>query len=289
MVAATAACTALFGLKFWAFVVGAAPLDPELEAFWGRLGFRRRPGLRPDRNRADRHAEPSAARDHGARSASRSPASRCRSPRTARSWCAARTSRAATSTRRRRRARRSRTAGSTPATSASSTRKGQLHIRGRKKEMIVTPEGLNVFPEDVERALNDAAGRDGIGGRRRAVPGSTAERVQAVLVARPGRGRRRDRPRRERHAAAIIRRSAPRRVWPDGELPRTEGTRKLKRRELRQWLSRPTVGRRSAIGGSRSRRRGRSPPSWSASHPAARSRRRRRSTSSGSARSNASS
>ena len=29
----------LFGLKFWAFVVGAAPLDPALEAFWGRLGF----------------------------------------------------------------------------------------------------------------------------------------------------------------------------------------------------------------------------------------------------------
>ena len=36
---ATAGCIALFGLKFWAFVVGAAPLDPELEAFWGRLGF----------------------------------------------------------------------------------------------------------------------------------------------------------------------------------------------------------------------------------------------------------
>lgn len=29
----------LFGLKFWAFVVGAAPLDPDLEAFFGRLGF----------------------------------------------------------------------------------------------------------------------------------------------------------------------------------------------------------------------------------------------------------
>ena len=29
----------LFGFKFWAMVVGAAPLDPELEAFWGRLGF----------------------------------------------------------------------------------------------------------------------------------------------------------------------------------------------------------------------------------------------------------
>src|SRR5206468_244316 len=29
----------LFGLKFWAFVVGAAPLDGELEAFWNELGF----------------------------------------------------------------------------------------------------------------------------------------------------------------------------------------------------------------------------------------------------------
>src|SRR5207248_6124977 len=29
----------LFGLKFWAFVVGAAPLEGDLEAFWGELGF----------------------------------------------------------------------------------------------------------------------------------------------------------------------------------------------------------------------------------------------------------
>src|SRR5688572_11224897 len=28
-----------FGLKFWAFVVGAAPLPPEIEEFWRRLGF----------------------------------------------------------------------------------------------------------------------------------------------------------------------------------------------------------------------------------------------------------
>src|SRR5262249_6749285 len=28
-----------FGLKFWAFIVGAAPLDAELEAFWRELGF----------------------------------------------------------------------------------------------------------------------------------------------------------------------------------------------------------------------------------------------------------
>ena len=29
----------LFGWKFWAFVVGAAPLDSDLEAFWSELGF----------------------------------------------------------------------------------------------------------------------------------------------------------------------------------------------------------------------------------------------------------
>src|SRR5262249_18319505 len=29
----------MFGWKFWAFVVGAAPLESDLEAFWGELGF----------------------------------------------------------------------------------------------------------------------------------------------------------------------------------------------------------------------------------------------------------
>ena len=29
----------MFGPKFWSFVVGAAPLEPTLESFWGRLGF----------------------------------------------------------------------------------------------------------------------------------------------------------------------------------------------------------------------------------------------------------
>ena len=29
----------MFGMKFWAFIVGAAPLGPALEDFWKRLGF----------------------------------------------------------------------------------------------------------------------------------------------------------------------------------------------------------------------------------------------------------
>ena len=35
---------------------------------------------------------------------------------------------------------------------------GRLSIRGRKKEMIVTADGLNVFPEDVEGVLNHIPG-----------------------------------------------------------------------------------------------------------------------------------
>ena len=59
---------------------------------------------------------------------------------------------------------------------------GQLFIRGRKKEMIVTPEGLNVFPDDVERVLNRQPGV-----RESAVVGGEKnDRVHAVLVVDPG-------------------------------------------------------------------------------------------------------
>ncbi len=55
---------------------------------------------------------------------------------------------------------------------------GELRILGRKKEMIVTPEGLNVFPEDVESVLNRPGVRDS------AVIGT--DRVHAVLILDPG-------------------------------------------------------------------------------------------------------
>ena len=52
--------------------------------------------------------------------------------------------------------------------------------------MIVTPEGLNVFPEDVERVLNELPGVTESAVVGAPLPGSTAERVQAVIVAAPG-------------------------------------------------------------------------------------------------------
>ena len=52
---------------------------------------------------------------------------------------------------------------------------GHLKIRGRKKEMIVTPEGLKVFPEDVEKVLAQIPGV-----RESAVIGK--DRVHAVTL-----------------------------------------------------------------------------------------------------------
>jgi long-chain acyl-CoA synthetase len=110
---------------------------------------------------------------------------------------------------------------------------GRLFIRGRKKEMIVTPEGLNVFPEDIERVIDPLPGV-----RESAVVGArlgSEERVHAVLVLEPGTDPddivRQANAKLEDHQQ--IRRAL---VWPGDALPRTEGTRKLKRRAIKAWV-----------------------------------------------------
>ena len=105
---------------------------------------------------------------------------------------------------------------------------GRLFIRGRKKEMIVTPEGLNVFPDDVEGPLNAQPGVI-----ESAVVGS--DRVHAVLRIESGVS----------PEAVIAQANAQLAdhqrvrsfsVWKNGPLPRTEGTKKLKRAAIKQWV-----------------------------------------------------
>lgn len=105
---------------------------------------------------------------------------------------------------------------------------GYLLVRGRKKEMIITPEGLKIFPEDVELVLNQLPGV-----RDSAVVGR--ERVHAVLVLEPGAD-----------SDEIVRRANARlenyqrirgvSVWSAADLPRTEGTGKLKRGAIQNWV-----------------------------------------------------
>jgi long-chain acyl-CoA synthetase len=118
---------------------------------------------------------------------------------------------------------------------------GRLHIRGRKKEMIVTPEGLNVFPDDVERVLEGVTGvveSAAVGHRD---PGTANERVHAVLVLEPGTSV-------DAVVAAANSRLADHQrirsasIWTSGPLPRTEGTRKLKRAAVRGWVDAGAAG-----------------------------------------------
>ena len=101
---------------------------------------------------------------------------------------------------------------------------GALIIRGRKKEVIVTPEGLKVFPEDVEATLNRIAGV-----RESAVIGRDA--VHAVLVLEPGHNGEEvvQQANQQLEPHQRIRRVS---LWTQGELPRTSATGKIRRAEI---------------------------------------------------------
>ena len=222
----------LFGLKFWAFVVGAAPLDPGLEAFWSELGFVVVQGY------GLTETAPIVTLNHpfGTKKGSVGKAIAgvevkiasdgeilVRGENVTRGYFneAAETARAFED------------GWFHTGDIGEMTPDGQVFIRGRKKEMIVTPEGLNVFPEDVERVLNAIPGvRDSavVG-----VPIGSEERVHAVLVLDTGgdpdsvvrrANAQLDDPQKIRRAL----------VWPEPELPRTDGTRKLKRAAIREWV-----------------------------------------------------
>jgi long-chain acyl-CoA synthetase len=109
---------------------------------------------------------------------------------------------------------------------------GQLYIRGRKKEMIVTPEGLNVFPEDVERVARSAF--PAFVNRRGRRPIGSEERVHAVLVLEPGRlGCCRPRCQRELDDHQKIRRA----LCGPNRAAAHRRHRKLKRAAIREWAA----------------------------------------------------
>ena len=173
----------LFGLKFWAFVVGAAPLDPALEEFWGRLGFVVVQGY------GLTETAPIVSLNHPF-SASRGSVGKTiagvevkiapdgeilvRGENVTQGY----------STQERATAEAFEDGWFRTGDIGEVDAQGRLFIRGRKKEMIVTPEGLNVFPEDVERAVAAVPGvRDvAVVGARQ----GSEERVHAVVVLEPG-------------------------------------------------------------------------------------------------------
>jgi long-chain acyl-CoA synthetase len=234
----------LFGLKFWSFVVGAAPLESALESFWGRLGFLVVQGYGLTEtapivtlNHPFSTSKGSVGKPIAGVDIKIAPDGEIlvRGDNVTKGYY-----------------------GAPEATGEAfedgwfhtgdigeQDEAGRLFIRGRKKEMIVTPEGLNVFPEDVERVVNAVPGV-----KDSAAVGVTQngeERVHVALIVESGTTPS-DVVKAANAQLADHQRIRAARIWPGVELPRTEGTKKLKRHAIRSWLE---TGMPPAAAGSR--------------------------------------
>jgi long-chain acyl-CoA synthetase len=218
-----------FGWKFWAFVAGGARVDTELEEFWGRLGFLVVQGY------GLTEASPVVAVNHpfNAKRGSLGKVVPGQDVMIAAD-------------------------GELLVRGESVTTEGWLHTgdlgdidadgrlyyRGRKKDVIVTPDGLNVFPDDVEAVLNQLPGirESAVVGIRR----EGREEVHAALVldnAGLQNGEVEELVRRANAKLEAHQRIKGWSVWPEAELPRTPSTMKVKRGEIATRLaSGPSAG-----------------------------------------------
>lgn len=220
-----------FGYKFWAFVCGGASLPEDLETFWNTLGFALVQGygmtetaalislnhpfkigkgtigkVLPGRDVEIRNDGEIVVRGdmvstatwrNGAMQEAESP------------WLAT-------------------------GDLARKDEDGRLHFIGRKSQVIVTPAGLNVHPEDVEAALNAQAGVEASavvplltsGGTEPAAVllfrGSKEDAQKAVVAANA--------------QLADFQRVRQWRIWPELDMPRTS-TGKIQRRKVTEWMN----------------------------------------------------
>jgi long-chain acyl-CoA synthetase len=210
-----------FGFKFWAFVVGGARVDPGLEEFWSRLGFAVIQGY------GLTEASPVVAVNHplNARAGSLGKVVPGQDVLIAPDGEILVRGESVT----------------TPGGEWLHTgdlgeidSDGRLYYRGRKKDMIVTADGLNVHPEDVEKVLSRFPEI-----RESAVVGvqsNGSEHVHAVLILND----------RAADIDALIRRANQQlethqrirawTVWPGDDFPRTVSTSKVKRHEVARRL-----------------------------------------------------
>ena len=232
------------GFKFWAFVVGAAPLPPDLEEFWRRMGFAVIQGY------GLTETAPIVTLNHPFKTSKGSVGTPIAGVELRIAEDGEILVRGENVT--------SGYYGDAEGALAADgwlhtgdigdrDDQGRVFIKGRKKEMIVTPDGLNVFPEDVERVVDAQPGV-----RESAVVGvsdGAQERVHAVVSLEDGV----DLDAVVRGANAALQdhqRIRTASAWTAGNLPRTEGTRKLRRAAIRDWVATGTRPVTAAAGDS---------------------------------------
>jgi long-chain acyl-CoA synthetase len=223
-----------FGLKFWAFVCGGAALSTAGEQFWSRLGFVVIQGYGMTETTA------LVSLNHPFRAAQGSigqvlPGREVRLSDDGEVLVRGET--ISNSTWQHGAMQHQESEWLATGDLASSDAQGNLHFRGRKKDVIVTSSGLNIYPEDLEAALVSQSGVKAAAVIE-AATGHGPE-PQAVLVMQPGAVA----------ASAIeaaneklaefqqIRRWS---VWPEPDFPRTS-TGKILKREVARKLATQTA------------------------------------------------
>jgi long-chain acyl-CoA synthetase len=216
-----------FGWKFWAFVAGGARVDPKLEEFWSRLGLLVIQGY------GLTEASPVVAVNHpfGATSGSLGKPVPGQEVRVAADGEIL--------------VRGESIAGATDAEGWLHTgdlgridSEGRLYYLGRKKEVIVTGEGLNVSPEDVEAVLNR------LPGVKDSTVVSIDDRVHAALILQDGSaqpGIATELVQRANEQLETHQRIQQWSIWPGSDFPRTESTLKTKRAAVADQIRRGSL------------------------------------------------
>jgi long-chain acyl-CoA synthetase len=113
---------------------------------------------------------------------------------------------------------------------------GRLILSGRIKDIIVLPNGFNVYPEDIENALRVEGLRDAV------VAETQPGRIEAIVLSLEGEEPAAVRPRVDAAVKAANARLGPNqrvagwRLWPEADFPRTH-TLKIKRDPIRRWAA----------------------------------------------------
>ena len=114
--------------------------------------------------------------------------------------------------------------------------RGRLHLHGRKRDMIVLPNGFNVFPEDIENALRVAGLREAV------VLETSPGRIEAIVAGDPDVSTGEFTARIDAMVKAANATLGPNqriagwRTWPAADFPRTH-TLKIKRDPVRRWAA----------------------------------------------------
>jgi long-chain acyl-CoA synthetase len=118
---------------------------------------------------------------------------------------------------------------------------GRLILSGRLRDMIVLPNGFNVYPEDIENALRIAGVRDAV------VLETDPGRIETIVLALEKEDPAATKTRIETAVKAANATLGPNqriagwRLWPGEDFPRTH-TLKIKRDPIRSWLAAGAAG-----------------------------------------------